>query len=65
VVRELGPDIQWVQSYVTADKFYCVYNAHSEETIREHAQRGEFPADAVNEVHTVHDPTTAESRPGA
>ena len=60
VLRELGPQIQWVQSYVTADKIYCVYIAPSEELVREHATRGGFPANRVSEVKTVIDPTTAE-----
>jgi hypothetical protein len=62
VIRELGPDIQWVESYVTNDKLYCVYNANSPEIIREHARCGGFPADSVNEVRLVIDPTTAEAR---
>jgi hypothetical protein len=60
ILKELGPQIQWVQSYVTADKLYCVYLAHSPELIREHAVRGGFPADSIREVKTVIDPTTAE-----
>ena len=62
VIRELGPDVQWVQSYVTGDKLYCVYNAKTAGIIREHAQRGGFPLDCVNEVKTTIDPTTGESR---
>jgi hypothetical protein len=61
VLRELGPEIQWVHSYVTGDKIYCVYIAPNEEIIREHATRGGFPANAINEVKTVIDPTTAEA----
>jgi hypothetical protein len=61
VLRELGPQIQWVQSYVTEDKIYCVYIAPSEELIREHARRGGFPANSVSEVTAVIDPTTAET----
>ena len=61
VLRELGPQIQWVQSYVTGDKIYCVYIAPNEEIIREHAQRGGFPANRISEVKTVIDPTTAEA----
>jgi hypothetical protein len=61
VIRELGPDIQWVQSYVTEDKVTCVYIAASAELIREHARRGGFPADRVLEVAAVIDPTTAEA----
>ncbi len=60
VLREMGPTIQWVESYVTGDKIYCVYNAENEAQIREHAQRGGFPADAVNKVVSRIDPTTAE-----
>ena len=60
VLQELGPDVQWVQSYVTADKIYCVYNAVNEELVREHARLGGFPADSVERVTTVIDPTTAE-----
>ena len=60
VLRELGPDVQWVHSYVTGDKIYCIYNAPSEALVREHAQRGGFPADVVARVVTVIDPTTAE-----
>jgi hypothetical protein len=60
VLREMGPEIQWVQSYVTPDKIYCVYIAPNEETVREHASKGGFPADSVARVTTVIDPTTAE-----
>jgi hypothetical protein len=60
ILKELGPQIQWVQSYVTADKLYCVYLAPNPELIREHAVRGGFPADSIREVKTVIDPTTAE-----
>jgi len=60
VLREMGPEIQWVHSYVTGDKIYCVYNAPNPEVIREHAARGGFPADRVSEVVTIIDPTTAE-----
>lgn len=58
---ELGPSIQWVQSYVTEDKITCVYIAPNAELIREHARRGGFPADRILEVATIIDPTTAES----
>ena len=61
VLQELGPDIQWVHSYVTSDKIYCVYNAPSEEMVREHARRGGFPADSVARVLSTIDPTTAEA----
>lgn len=60
VLRNLGPEIQWVQSYVTADKLYCVYIAPNEEIIREHAQQGGFPANQISEIKTIIDPTTAE-----
>lgn len=60
VLRNMGPQIQWVQSYVTADKIYCVYIAPDEQTVREHAAQGGFPANAVNAVIRVIDPTTAE-----
>ena len=60
VLRDLGPDVQWLESYVTADKLYCLYRADSEDLVREHARRGGFPADAVERVVTVIDPTTAE-----
>ena len=59
-LRELGPEIQWVHSYVTDNKLYCVYRAPSEELIREHAQRGGFPANRISQVHRTIDPTTAE-----
>jgi hypothetical protein len=61
VLQELGPDVQWVHSYVTGDKIYCVYNAASEDLVREHARRGGFPADSVARVLTTIDPTTAEA----
>jgi len=61
VLRELGPQIQWVQSYVTDDKITCVYIAPSADLIYEHARQGGFPADAVLEVRTIIDPTTSES----
>jgi hypothetical protein len=60
VLRELGPEIQWVHSYVTDDKIYCVYIAPNEDLIREHATRGGFPANRISEVKTIIDPTTAE-----
>ena len=60
VLRELGPQIQWVESYVTPDKIYCVYIAPNEEMVREHARQGGFPANRVSEVKSVIDPTTAE-----
>jgi hypothetical protein len=61
VLNKLGPQIQWVQSYVTDEKVYCVYIAPNEEMVREHAQQGGFPANRVSEVKTVIDPTTAEA----
>ena len=61
VLQELGPDVQWVHSYVTGDKIYCVYNASNEDLVREHARRGGFPADSVARVAAVIDPTTAEA----
>ena len=60
VLQKLGPQIQWVQSYVTADKIYCVYIAPNEKMVLEHAQQGGFPANSVAEVKVVIDPTTAE-----
>lgn len=60
VLQGLGPQIQWVQSYVTAGKIYCVYIAPDEATVREHARQGGFPANAIVEVKTIIDPTTAE-----
>ena len=60
VLGKMGPQIQWVHSYVTTDKIYCIYNAPNEEMIREHARQGQFPANAVNRVATIIDPTTAE-----
>lgn len=60
VLREMGPQIQWVQSYVTDDKIYCVYIAPDENTIRRHAQQGGFPANRVSQVRSMIDPTTAE-----
>jgi hypothetical protein len=60
VLSQMGPQIQWVHSYVTGDKIYCVYRAPNEEMIREHARQGGFPANRVSEVKSVIDPTTAE-----
>ncbi len=60
VLNSMGPRTQWVQSYVTDDKIYCVYNAPDEATVREHAQKGGFPANVVSRVRTIIDPTTAE-----
>lgn len=60
VLQAMGPQVQWVQSYVTGDKIYCIYNAENEELVREHARRGGFPANSVSRVTAVIDPTTAE-----
>ena len=60
VLNKLGPQIQWVHSYVTGDKIYCIYNAPNEAMVREHAKQGGFPANKISEVKTVIDPTTAE-----
>jgi hypothetical protein len=61
VLRDLGPSVQWVHSYVTDDKIYCVYNAASEALVREHARLGGFPANSVAQVRTVISPITAEA----
>ena len=61
VLRNMGPQIQWVHSYVTADKIYCIYNAPDEQSIREHAKQGGFPANSISEVKAIIDPTTAEA----
>jgi hypothetical protein len=61
VLQNLGPQIQWLNSFVTDDKIYCVYIAPSEDMIRAHAQQGGFPANRISEVKTVIDPTTAET----
>jgi hypothetical protein len=60
VLNQLGPRIQWVESYVTGDRIYCVYRAPNEEMVREHARQGGFPANRVSEITTVINPTTAE-----
>jgi Protein of unknown function (DUF4242) len=60
VLKNMGPQIQWVESYVTGDKVYCVYIAPNEEMIREHAEQGGFPANRISEIKSVIDPTTAE-----
>lgn len=60
VLRNMGPSIQWIESYVTDDKIYCVYFAESADLIRQHAKAGGFPANQVSEIRTVIDPTTAE-----
>ena len=61
VLQEMGPKIQWVESYVTDNKIYCIYIAPDENAVREHAQKGGFPADQVSEVRAVIDPTTSET----
>ena len=60
VLREMGPQIQWVQSYVTDDKIYCVYLAPDEEAVRKHAEQGGFPANRIPQIRSVIDPGTAE-----
>jgi hypothetical protein len=60
VLREMGPQIQWVQSYVTDDKIYCVYIAPDEKAVRKHAQMGGFPANKISQVRATIDPTTSE-----
>ena len=60
VLDELGPKIQWVQSYVTENKIYCIYNAPNESKIREHAEKGGFPINKISQVSTIIDPITAE-----
>ena len=62
VLRGMGPQIQWIESYVTQDKVYCVYIAPDEAAVREHARQGGFPANRVSEVKSIIDPTTAEAR---
>jgi hypothetical protein len=61
VLGKLGPSIQWVQSYVTDNKVYCIYIAPNEEMVREHAKQGGFPANRISEVRNMIDPTTAEA----
>ena len=60
VLNKLGPQIQWIESYVTDNKIYCVYRAPNEQIIREHAQQGGFPANRISEIKATIDPTTAE-----
>ena len=60
VLKEMGPKIQWIQSYVVGDKIYCVYKAENEELLREHAQKGGFPANAIIEVPSIISPATAD-----
>ena len=59
-LRDLGPEIQWVHSYVTDDKIYCIYRAPSADLIREHAEKAGFPANSISQVRATIDPTTAE-----
>jgi hypothetical protein len=61
VLQQMGPQIQWVESFVTHDKIYCVYIAPNEEMVREHAQKGGFPANRISEVKSIINPTTAET----
>ena len=61
VLRDLGPEVQWIESYVTNDRIYCVYRAPSEDLIRRHAEQGGFPANRISKVERVIDPTTAEA----
>lgn len=61
VLKQIGPQIQWLESFVTGDKIYCVYIAPNEEMVREHARQGGFPANQVSEVKAIIDPTTAEA----
>jgi hypothetical protein len=60
VLNTLGPQIQWIHSYVTGDKIYCVYRAPNEEMVREHAKQGGFPANRISEITTIIDPSTAD-----
>ena len=60
VLTDLGPQIQWVHSYVTDDKIYCVYNAPNAEMVKEHAEKGGFPANKISQVRRIIDPTSAE-----
>jgi|HubBroStandDraft_6_1064221.scaffolds.fasta_scaffold104418_4 hypothetical protein len=60
VLKEMGPEIQWIQSYVTGNKIFCVYKAENEDLIREHAKKGGFPANVITEISTVISPATAK-----
>ncbi len=60
VIREIGPQIQWVESFVTDDKIYCVYIAPDEATVKQHAEMGGFPANTISRIRTMIDPTTSE-----
>lgn len=61
ILKDMGPEIQWVQSYVTDDKVYCIYNAPDEQAILDHAEAGGFPANNITPIKNIIDPTTAES----
>ncbi|MBS1914712.1 MAG: DUF4242 domain-containing protein [Bacteroidetes bacterium] len=61
VLKDMGPQIEWVQSYVTGNKIYCVYRAENEELIREHAKKGGFPANVITEISTTISPATAKN----
>ena len=61
VLRKLGPEIQWIHSYVTDDKVYCIYIAANEQLVRDHARQGGFPANRISEIKTIIDPTTSEA----
>ena len=65
VLQNMGPQIQWVQSYVTGDKITCIYIAPNAEMVKEHAKQGGFPADSVQEIRNIIDPTTSEGEPVA
>jgi hypothetical protein len=60
VINQLGPQIQWIESYVTDDKIYCIYRSPSEELIRQHAKEGGFPANRISQIRTIIDPSTAD-----
>ncbi|WP_031434533.1 DUF4242 domain-containing protein [Methylomarinum vadi] len=60
ILNDMGPQIQWLESFVTDDKVYCIYIAPNEQSILEHAQRGEFPANSIAQIKTIIDPTTGE-----
>lgn len=62
VLKEMGPQIQWLESYVTGDKVYCVYISPNEDMIREHAKKGGFPANRISEIKSIIDPTTSEEK---
>ena len=61
ILNEMGPKIQWLESYVTDDKIYCIYIAPNEATVKEHAEKGGFPANSISQIRTSIDPTTAEA----